>query len=1597
MFVCTLALLISMNIGESALADNITSYWNMSTRANMVNQSFAFSGGKAGDPINVSSGCILGNCTQFDGTLDAYSFGADHIFTASNNWTISFWTQYFRSTVMRDVMGNGGGNGYISFRTEQDDVWVQNVNGFVRFDDIGVDTAGAGDEYEHLHFFTFVSFTNGTCRLYINGSFIQKRTLNGGSSAVTLDTMGDGSNNPWNGTLDEVSYWKRALSPAEVSGLFENYTSGQGYPFISGGAPSNPSVHFPGNDDIIHYNNSPTTVLNITITDGDGDAMNVTWYNGTDKGVICTNNTNIASGSSVTCSWNGRSSSSVNEWYVNITDGVFITKSPTYNFTIRGKAIPNITQHSPLNGTIFQAGTTGVTLNLTYFDSNGDKANITFINNATGGVICANESTSNNTQVTCRWTGLQNNTEYCWYGHALDTGDNDSVDNPICFVVDSVNANCWWYQLNITFIDSDFENHTQQPVTFNITGLNGTNKEILKVLYNDSGSWSEQPWEWFHERYNLTDNYYYHNHTIRFLVNATNNTPQENYWIVSCNNASYIEKNETIFLWYDGFERGTTTGWNDDGCTWGLSSKRSAVGNGSLNYSAGAHNEVYWDFNFTVDNYNLYLCFFTQLNDKTPAGAESFPIMLQNVTPSYDGNTWNRQETWWYDKALQGDRRPQTIQLYNYTEARRLVYNTTQYIYEDWESWCWKVMDTTDGVATGNGSAEFWRNNLNVRSGSEDWFSTGDTDALANTWWYDITTMNTVNPLPAGGNNLSVMRLEEIDGISLSSTTGATGFELLIDEIYLSWGHDFYMYNITPTINRLAPDFVPGEINGTPTITINSPPNNTDFANGTTWVILNVTIFDSDSMNLTFYNGSGGILHNNATIPAGTLNYTFNWSGLPHGVHYWYVNVTDGNTMNWTGNVSFIINATPIFRIILNYPANASTNQPLDTPFNVTVFTNGTNVNTSFYWVGGETDEENSYNCVGNWTNCVNTVDEDWATQGYISDNAHQDTATLYENFTLPSSLLKTVNITVKASVNNIPDKINFSCWNYSGSSWALIEDTMIWGLFVTNTYNISKQCYENQSQVQMMYILYNHKNINSVALYETKLDYKPILIYNQTGVSNNTDVTFIWENRTLNTNYSWYINLTATNGSNYVYGDFFFETTNETAPPILYFDWLVGNGGWFDSLNHSINFSFTDVDSVFINCTIFYNSLNLSGEYQRNKEYDLNGTLVSGVNTFIANCTDNTNWTFLNSSIIMNYTQINIFDEETRLPFNITKYNATMFVSLNSSRNITYENSNTSQMLSWYFITLNDTIRGIRLAIGTTYYRGQTDTQGLNNVTFFMYNSSEHDSSQILFKIDTVGYDEPLVLLRPRATGEDLITSEYPIGSDREVNAFLLDSRLYNIYYYNNGSLTFLTDLMVSGARTIHLTLTADYGDFIGDRSTYYGHFIANRFSKPSRENYTLVATGNGGSYSISINYLNGSTLKTQAFTGKGTLEYVVNKSVYPFNESSQFIAVFSFADGTVLRRTVSLGSPVLALPDLGFWNIGEGGKIGWSIAVLFIGLIIMATFSRFDVSLGLYAGAGIISLLTWASELPSALHTIALLLGIFATLKLVLGRLWS
>lgn len=426
------------------------------------------------------------------------------------------------------------------------------------------------------------------------------------------------------------------------------------------------------------------------------------------------------------------------------------------------------------------------------------------------------------------------------------------------------------------------------------------------------------------------------------------------------------------------------------------------------------------------------------------------------------------------------------------------------------------------------------------------------------------------------------------------------------------------------------------------------------------------------------------------------------------------------------------------------------------------------------------------------------------------------------------------------------------------------------------------------------------------------------------------------------------------------------------------------GKVEWINLYIRNNNGNFTQVHNWTINVTGFLDGYN----------YSFPIPIEQGTNDFNITCRDkrNNSNSYNASDITIYWTQLTVLEEDNRTAFDVSNFSPRMIVQPSGAGNISYETTDPSEMTNSYFILMNDSIESIRLAFGTDYYRALTDYEDiLDNITLYMVNQSSKSVSQILFSIQTVGYDRPILLRRPRDTGEDDITSEYPIGVDNEVNAYLLDSRLYNIYAYDElGNLIFIDSLMVAGARNINLVVPDTAYTFVS-LSDVAG---AIWFTNYTEDNYTLLCKGydpNGVSFTITMYNSSDDQLATSSFSTVGTLtQDLGNISLL---NNTYFYCVFDFGEIELTREIVILESGITFL-NMPWICTADGCPLVLAIIVLLVMIALAGATAYYVGEIGLILSGVIGGLCTAVFGLPNILYIFALLLGIVGGAFLILKR---
>ena len=277
-------------------------------------------------------------------------------------------------------------------------------------------------------------------------------------------------NNYNNATAPGTKYWWK-VNVSDGKGCFveEIYwfnTTADNPPVLSNENPTHLSTGV----------SSSLSIINVTITDDDGDNMN--WTIETSPNIGSNSSTGAGNGS-ISCDVSGLNSGTTYYWYVNVTDDIMWTNE-TYSFTTSYAPTIDLIAPSP-------NGTTGVSLQpncqIWANDTDGDTLIVYWYENSTGGYILRNTNSS----VTANSTVGYTFTQFNGYGNTYywKVAVNDSTEN----------TTAWFYfttePIN-TSVDSISPYITDSsPLT--ITATNNTPADNVTLWYRYStvnGSWA---------------------------------------------------------------------------------------------------------------------------------------------------------------------------------------------------------------------------------------------------------------------------------------------------------------------------------------------------------------------------------------------------------------------------------------------------------------------------------------------------------------------------------------------------------------------------------------------------------------------------------------------------------------------------------------------------------------------------------------------------------------------------------------------------------------------------------------------------------------------------------------------------------------------------------------------------------------------------------------------------------------------------------------------------------------------------------------------------------------------------------------------------
>jgi len=161
-----------------------------------------------------------------------------------------------------------------------------------------------------------------------------------------------------------------------------------------------------------------TLSLQVQVTDGDGDILDVFFYNASDDSLIGTNSS-VSSGNFASVSWSGLQTANDYYWYVIVDDGISNYTSPVWNFTTNyAPSASNPAPYDTETRTSFNN-----TLSVECSDVDGDPVNVYFFNATDDSLIGIEWFVLSGGRATINWIGISEGTTYFWY---VITGDGIS-------------------------------------------------------------------------------------------------------------------------------------------------------------------------------------------------------------------------------------------------------------------------------------------------------------------------------------------------------------------------------------------------------------------------------------------------------------------------------------------------------------------------------------------------------------------------------------------------------------------------------------------------------------------------------------------------------------------------------------------------------------------------------------------------------------------------------------------------------------------------------------------------------------------------------------------------------------------------------------------------------------------------------------------------------------------------------------------------------------------------------------------------------------------------------------------------------------------
>lgn len=209
--------------GQTNISNSLSGYWKMDElTAGVGVTSFDSSGnnyhgvGAGATGTSVVAG-KFGNGKRFNAGTDALTLNST-ITLGNGNWTVSSW---IKSAANGSILSNNSG-GPVSNDLKIETGKIAYANYISSWNNhYGTSTVTDGN----WHLLTWVNKSNQTMDMYVDGKLESGNFVSTTNNGGPVNSIGKNWSASFNGTIDEVRYYTRALSPKEVSDLY-NFAPG---------------------------------------------------------------------------------------------------------------------------------------------------------------------------------------------------------------------------------------------------------------------------------------------------------------------------------------------------------------------------------------------------------------------------------------------------------------------------------------------------------------------------------------------------------------------------------------------------------------------------------------------------------------------------------------------------------------------------------------------------------------------------------------------------------------------------------------------------------------------------------------------------------------------------------------------------------------------------------------------------------------------------------------------------------------------------------------------------------------------------------------------------------------------------------------------------------------------------------------------------------------------------------------------------------------------------------------------------------------------------------------------------------------------------